>query len=160
MSKLFGNNDSDAVFSDDRNYRYALWRNWDDSKPKIMFIGLNPSTANENSDDPTIRRVKRFASDWGYGGVYMMNLFGIVSADPKILLTCKDPIGDNDIWLSEIARECKDVCFAWGNFKEALERGKQVSKMFPAAICLGLNKNGSPKHPLYVPANISQINYK
>ena len=74
-----------AHFEDDRQYRYLLWRNWDELKPKIMFIGLNPSTANEEKDDPTIRRVCIFAKKWGFGGVYMANLFPFVTAYPKEL---------------------------------------------------------------------------
>ena len=66
---LFGPHDGNgAVFSPDRIYRYVLYRVWDEAKPRVMFIGLNPSTADESVDDPTIRRCKRFAADWGYGG--------------------------------------------------------------------------------------------
>jgi len=153
-------NDSNAIFSEDRKYRYALWRIWDAEKPKIMFIGLNPSTANEDQNDPTIRRVIRFAKDWGYGGVYMMNLFAVVSADPKVLLTCENPVMDNDYWLKATKRKCMDVLFAWGNFKEAYSRAKQVEAMFSGAYCLGKNKNGTPKHPLYISANQKQLIYE
>lgn len=149
--------DSGAEFSQDRKYRYALWRVFDSSKPKIMFIGLNPSTANYAQDDPTIRRVKRFAADWGYGGVYMMNLFAFVTAYPEELKKCDNPIGDNDKWLKEIAEKCNGIIFAWGNFKEAQDRGEQVMKMFPSARALAINKNGSPKHPLYVKADVIPI---
>lgn len=148
-----------ATFSDCRKYRYALWRIWDENKPFIMFIGLNPSTANENDNDPTIRRVIGFAKDWGYGGIYMMNLFAIVSSNPEVLKTSSDPIGENDKWLLEIKEKCKDVLFAWGNF-DVNGRDKTVSDIFPKAVCLGFNKNGSPKHPLYISAKQSQINYK
>lgn len=150
---------SGAEFSECRKYKYGLWRIWDDSKPRIMFIGLNPSTASEVMDDPTIRRVKRFAKDWGYGGVYMCNLFAFVSTKPENLLTCEDPLGDNDEWLITIKRLCTDVLFAWGNFSEATERAKKVIEMFPQAVCLGFNKNGTPKHPLYVAANTPKINF-
>ena len=143
-----------AVFSDNRKYRYSLRRIWDRNKPMIMFIGLNPSTANETTDDPTIRRVIRFAKDWGYGGVYMTNLFGIISSNPKILKTDNNPIGENDIWLGNISKLCTEIVFAWGNFEEAIERGKEVTKMFPNAKVLGKNKNGSPKHPLYIKSNV------
>lgn len=160
QNNLFDDEKFGAIFSDDRKYRYALWRKWDESKPFIMFIGLNPSTASENMDDPTIRRVKRFAKDWGYGGVYMMNLFAVVSSNPKVLLTCDNPIGDNNEYLKKVKLDCKDVLFAWGNFKEAEKRAKEVSDMFPQAVCLGLNKNGTPKHPLYISANTTQINFK
>lgn len=149
-----------AFFSDDRKYRYALWRTWDLKKQAVMFIGLNPSTANEKTDDPTIRRVVSFARNWGYGGVYMTNLFAIVSADPAILKTTGDPIMDNDKHLRIVNSFCKDVVFAWGNFKEAEERAKVVAAMFPKAICLGINKNGTPKHPLYIAAKTSPVNFK
>lgn len=151
---------SGAHFSECRKYRYGLWRKWDTDKPFIMFIGLNPSTASENMDDPTIRRVKRFAKDWGYGGVYMTNLFALVSPYPEELKTCDDPIKDNDKWLSFFYCMCKDVLFAWGSFKEAQQRAMEVSKMFPNAVCLGINKDGSPKHPLYISSKTQQINFK
>ena len=150
MSDLF--NQSGAQFSDCRNYRYALWRIWDQDASKVMFIGLNPSTANENTDDPTIRRVVTFAKNWGYGGVYMMNLFAIVSPYPSVLKTCNDPLGDNNQWLAEIKSRCSKVVFAWGNF-DVFGRDKTVAKMFPGAECLVKNKNGTPKHPLYVKGN-------
>src|ERR1044072_5112454 len=150
--------DTGAHFSDCRKYRYVLWRIWEDSKPAIQFIGLNPSTASEQQDDPTIRRVIRFAKDWGYGGIYMTNLFAIVSSDPGILLTCEDPVGRNDDYLLEVARICKyDALFAWGNFKQAEQRAIVVSNMFAKPKVLGFNKNGSPKHPLYVPANVIPV---
>jgi hypothetical protein len=65
-------------FSTDRKYRYALWRKWDAINPLAMFIGLNPSTANEDGDDRTIERITAIVTNWGYGGFYMMNLFAIV----------------------------------------------------------------------------------
>lgn len=155
-----GNAFAGAEFSRCRNYRYALWRIWDHEKPKVMFIGLNPSTANEISDDPTIRRVKTMAMKWGFGGVYMANLFAFVSAYPEELLKCADPIADNDEWLSKIAAECTEVIFAWGNFKGAQERAPAVIAMFPQAKALHINKNGSPKHPLYVKGDTVPKLYK
>jgi hypothetical protein len=157
QNMLFGDQ-SHAIFSPCGQYRYVLWRKWSD-RPKVMFVGLNPSTANATSDDPTIRRVKRFAQDWGYGGVYMLNLFAIVSPYPRILKTHPDPLGANNEWLIEYARKSEAICFAWGNFKEASARAKEVASMFPNGICLGVNKNGTPKHPLYVPANSERLSY-
>lgn len=154
---LFDNNG--AVFSDDRKYRYALFRLWDIKKPSIMFIGLNPSTANEVDNDPTIRRVIRFAFDWDYGGVYMMNLFGFVTPYPKDLINCSDPIGENDKWLEKVFDKCEDVVFAWGSFPEAADRAKKVITMFPNAKALWINKDGSPKHPLYCHSNLKPIPY-
>jgi hypothetical protein len=143
-------NDKGAIFSEDRKYRYALFRMWDINKPSVMFIGLNPSTANEVSDDATIRRVIRFAFDWGYGGVYMMNLFGLVTPYPEELKKCADPIGENNKWLEKASNKCEDVVCS---FPEATERAKEVMAMFPNAKALIVNRDGTPRHPLYVPAN-------
>jgi hypothetical protein len=152
--------DNGAEFSPDRKYRYCLWRIWDDGKPFVMFIGLNPSTANEYSDDPTIRRIKRLTFNWGYGGFYMLNLFAYVSSDPKELKKCADPLGDNDKWLLWAKPKCDKVIFAWGKFKEAKERSKEVVKMFPKALALVINNDGSPRHPLYVKSDTLPISYK
>lgn len=148
MTQLFENVNEGAEFSGDRKYRYALWRIWDESKPLVMFVGLNPSTANETDNDPTIRCVIKFAKQWGYGGVYMANLFGLVSSNPADLLTCKDPVGDNDHQLEIFSRKCKDVVFAWGKFNQAQGRRAVVEIMFPGAFCIG-KKDGHPFHPLW-----------
>ena len=140
-----------AEFSECRNYRYALWRIWDKSLPLVMFIGLNPSTANETDNDPTIKSVCRIAKNNGYGGVYMMNCFAYVSTDPKLLK--RNPMSDewNNNTLTVIASKCQDIIFSWGNFDVVKETGrdKELSEMFPNAKALHINKNGSPKHPLY-----------
>jgi hypothetical protein len=126
----------------------------------VMFIGLNPSTANEISDDPTIRRVKKMAQIWGYGGVYMANLFAWVTPYPDELLKCPDPVLDNDRWLIKLSKFADQIIFAWGNFKEAQDRAKTVIAMFPDAKALQINKNGSPKHPLYVKGDIVPISFR
>lgn len=164
---LLGNYNG-ANFSEDKIYRYALWRVWDISKGIIMFIGLNPSTADETYNDPTIRRVISFAKQWGYGGVYMMNCFPLVSSDPKALRKfnvvsyCYHVLNINDHWLLRAAKGSKDIIFAWGNFDIVKETGrdKDLIKMFPDAKALILNKNGSPRHPLYVKSNIVPIRFK
>ena len=147
-----------ATFSQCRKYRYALWRIWDKSKPTVMFIGLNPSTANEYNNDPTIRRVIRFAFEWGYGGVYMVNLFAFVTPYPEDLLNCKDPIRDNDFWLKEIGGRCDKIVFAWGSFAEAKDRAPKVIQMFHGCA-LVINKDGSPRHPLYVTSQVVPIQF-
>lgn len=145
---LFNSNNSGATFSDDRKYRYALWRIWDE-RPLAMVIGLNPSKATENRNDATISKLVKVIKHNNYGGFYMMNLFAIISTEPEILKTDIDPLGDNDGWLEKIAHKCERIVFAWGNFKEARERSADVIKMFKEPYCLFQNKNGSPKHPLY-----------
>ena len=155
---LFGKNLNGAKFSECRKYRYVLWRIWDEEKPKIMFIGLNPSTANEETDDPTIRRIKKFAKSWGYGGIYMLNLFTYVTAYPEVLKECDNPLKFADEYLKKNAAQSEKIIFAWGNFKEAKERAKEIIKMFNG-YALVINKDGSPRHPLYVKGNIKPIKY-
>lgn len=159
MTDLFNQTEFGATFSECRKYRYALWRIWDKSKPLIMFVGLNPSTANEYKEDPTIRKVKKYSIQLGYGGFYMMNLFAFISSHPEDLETCQDPIADNDKWLLEIFPKCQTIVFAWGTFKQAIERGKKLSKMFPDAKALKINDDGSPIHPLWAPEVSELIKY-
>ena len=75
-----------AIFSSDRIFRYILWRTWNEQNGHLMVIGLNPSTADETQDDPTIRRCVGFARQWGYGGLYMLNLFAYRATDPSELM--------------------------------------------------------------------------
>jgi hypothetical protein len=147
-----------ALFSDDRKYRFVLWRIWNNQLPKVMFIGLNPSTANEDSNDPTIRRVISFAKSWGYGGVYMLNLFTYVSAYPEQLKTDNNPLYMADEYLTRYAESVHMIIFAWGNFPIAESRGRYISGMLNG-YCLGKNKNGSPKHPLYISSDIKPIKF-
>lgn len=153
MDLFGGQSGASFDFTSIGDYRYCLWRIWDTSKPLVAFIGYNPSKANADDDDATITRVKGFANDWGYGGFYMLNLFALVSTDADVLLTHPNPVGDNDGWIERIASKCEKVIFAWGKFKKAKERADAVIKMFPDAEVLMFNKDGSPRHPLYVPKN-------
>lgn len=158
MESLFENNG--AEFSVGNKYRYALWRIWDEKLPLVMIVGLNPSTANQTTDDATIRRVKRFSYDWGYGGFYMMNLFALVTPYPEELKKSDNPLGDNNGWLEKIHPKCEKVIFAWGAFKEAHERSIEVINMFPDAYCLGKTKSGCPKHPLYLKSDTIPILFR
>ena len=142
---------SGAVFSNDRKHRYSLWRIWDKSKPLVMFIGLNPSTADETQSDPTIRSCERLAKSNGFGGFYMMNCWSYISTCPKGLETTPTSIEVNNEMLMDVAEVCKAVVFSWGSFDivRTSGRAKELTEMFPQAKCLHINKNGSPKHPLY-----------
>lgn len=140
-----------AILSDNRQYRYCLWRIWDNKKSLVMFIGLNPSTADENHDDRTIKRCIGFAKEWGYGGIYMTNLFAYRSTSPKNLYEVVSPIGDNnDRFISEYADRCKLIIACWGNHGRYLDRSLEVKKLINNLYCLELNNSGEPKHPLYV----------
>lgn len=137
-----------ADFSECGRYRYVLRRIWDDNLPRVMCIGLNPSTANAQDDDPTIRNLVKFLAGCGYGGLMMMNLFALVSSSPEDLRMCPDPVKDNDRWLQEIGAGSKEVIFCWGSFPQGEWRIKKVEGMFPAALCLGKTAKGKPLHPL------------
>ncbi len=159
-----------AEFSEDRKYRFSLWRIWDESKSLVMFIGLNPSTADEHENDNTIKSVERISRYNGHGGFYMMNCFPIVSTDPSILEGFwasansyeqnQDTI--NRQKLKEIGDKCQAVVFAWGDFKvvKIIHRDKELLQLFPNAKALHLNKSGSPKHPLYCKEETTFILFK
>jgi hypothetical protein len=148
-----------AEFSMARSHRYVLWRVWDEDKPRLMFIGLNPSTANENDPDPTITRITSFCQQWGYGGFFMLNLFTIISPEPKALRNCPDRCRKANHYLQMYRYMCDTIVFGWGDFKESKERAQEIIKMFPNAYCLRKNKDGSPRHPLYVADGTKLIPY-
>ncbi len=146
--------DKGAQFSPCRTWRYSLWRTWDRDKGHIMFIGLNPSTADELKDDPTVRRCINYARDWGYGGIHMLNIFAYRATDPKELRSASDPIGhENNIFLQMYSACSRMVVACWGVHGTFQNRDKQVIDLLSDLYCLGLTKNGHPKHPLYLPKN-------
>lgn len=139
-----------AEFSSCRKYRYRLTRIWDDSKPLALCIGLNPSTADHENNDPTIGILIRCLKEIGYGGFQMMNLYGIIEPKSGNLNNYPDKLGDNDKWLIETAKEVKDIIFCWGAFRGLEYRVKQVRAMFPEGQCFGKNLDGSPLHPMAI----------
>lgn len=144
-----------AELSPCRTYRYALWRIWDETKRYVVFICLNPSTADETEDDPTIRRCIGYAKAWGFGGIYMVNLFAFRATDPKAMKAAENPIGDdNDYWLRKLS--CAGLAVAaWGNHGVHLGRSKEVRALIPELYCLKQNKSGEPVHPLYQKASLT-----
>ncbi len=147
-----------AKLSRCRKYRYALWRTWDTQKPYVLFVGLNPSTADEHNDDPTLIRCMNFAKTWGYGGVCMANLFAFRATAPADMKAAADPIGkQNNVWLKKLAKEAGVVIAAWGNDGSYLSRSVEVKAMLPELHCLKRNKSGEPAHPLYQPATAKPI---
>src|SRR5687768_5543077 len=120
-----------ADFSKDKKYRFSLWRIWDESKDIVLFIGLNPSNADETNDDPTIKKLIRLCENWGVGEFYIANLFAFITPDPKELLQAGDPIGSqNDGILLELSKRCSRTIFMWGNHGVFMDRNKVVSAMF------------------------------
>ena len=149
-----------AILSDDRKYRYVLSRNWDETKPTVLFIGLNPSIADESEDDPTIRRCINFAKDWGYGDILMTNLFAFRSTNPQGLYAEQDPIGiDNDFYIRECADKAEITIACWGNHGSFNNRSLEVYDLVKSLYCLDINKSGEPKHPLYIKRDIKPKPY-
>jgi hypothetical protein len=146
--------ESAAVLSPCRRYRYELWRRWAPG-PYAMFIGLNPSTADETADDPTIRRCINFAKVWGYSALCMTNLFAFRATKPEVMKAEEFPIGghENDLTLRSLAESAGVVIAAWGVHGAHLDRAADVVKMIPNLQCLGLTRDGHPRHPLYLKAD-------
>lgn len=147
---------SSAVFSPCRKYRYELWRHWQQPEPSyVMFIGLNPSTADETTDDPTIRRCIQFAKDWGYASLCMTNLFAYRATQPKDMKAVDDPVGpENDSTLKRLAEGAGIIVAAWGTHGTHRNRDYDVKKSMAHLSYLRLTKDGHPSHPLYLPASL------
>lgn len=150
--------ESNALFSKDGEHRYALIRIWDETKPKVMFVGLNPSKAGERNNDKTITKVIKIADNNGFGGLYMMNLFSFITPYPEQLQICQATNNINNEYLLKYAQLSEKVVFCWGNFRQTGLRKSELMCMFPKSYCLFRNKNDSPKHPLYC-KDESQIIY-
>jgi hypothetical protein len=135
-----------------------------------MFIGLNPSKADEDTDDPTIRRCINFSKAWGYSGLFMGNLFAFRATDPRLMKAEQWPQSEpnnlrlNDRWLTQKAKEASVVVAAWGVHGSHLGRDHAVHCLMQDAkvplVCLGKTKDGAPKHPLYIAADTPLIEYR
>ena len=152
---------TDAILLEDRKYRYVLSRIWDETKPTVMIIGLNPSIADEIKNDPTIERCINFAKFWSYGGVYMLNLFAFRATHPQDMLNAEEPIGkDNDQYIKKYSKICDKVVCAWGNDGAYKNRSKEVLSILNNAYYLKLNKTGEPAHPLYLKSDLIPIKFE
>ncbi|MFL4469687.1 DUF1643 domain-containing protein [Tateyamaria armeniaca] len=151
-----GDAPSTAIYSDCENYRYSLTRVWDASGRRVNFVMLNPSTATEVQNDPTVERCERRARTLGFGSFAVTNIFAWRDTDPKAMRAAADPIGpDNDAAILERAAWADEVIAAWGTHGAHLDRGAQVATLLHSTarplFHLGLSKAGHPKHPLYLP---------
>ncbi|MEA5463870.1 DUF1643 domain-containing protein [Leptothoe sp. PORK10 BA2] len=147
-----------AIFDVSRRYRYCLKRSW--SGPNIhphqvTFIMLNPSQANAERDDPTIRACSQFAQAWGYNQLNIVNLFAYRTPQPSALKRVADPIGpDNDQYLLQAIEAATQVILAWGNWGTLFNRAQTVLTLLQPQHhklhCLARNQSGQPRHPLYI----------
>ncbi len=148
-----------------REYRYALRRVWDDSLPSVLFIMMNPSTADLLVDDPTVAKCQRYARAWGYGTLWVGNTFAYRATSQKQLLLAPDPIGPrNDAWLLKMASEAETIVLAYGKpHKSLCQRGKDVVSLLRSAghelHVLRLCGDGTPSHPLYLPGALKPCPY-
>lgn len=156
-----------AEFSDDRVYRYLLWRRLFDKGPTILYVGTNPSTADETNDDPTMVREINFAKAWGYALLLKVNIFSFKATDPKELKWCEDPVGKlTDQYLMMYALRADTIVFCCGNAGYLRGRFKIVNEMFmqsevirPKLHAMGWTKKGFPRHTLYLPSKTKPIPY-
>lgn len=145
--------DSSCIWDGPNNeYRYVLHRVWDKTKPKIAFIGLNPSVADERQDDNTVRKCINIARRDGFGSMIMLNAYAYRSTDPKALTTQSNVVGKHND--RHIAKECKNaakIVIAWGNHATD-DRHLTLLKVLVGQQlwCFAKNNNGKPKHPLYI----------
>ncbi|GGX41308.1 hypothetical protein GCM10007385_06050 [Tateyamaria omphalii] len=151
-----GDAPSTAVYSDCERYRYSLTRIWDDAGRRVNFVMLNPSTATEVQNDPTVERCERRARTLGYGSFSVTNIFAWRDTDPRAMRAATDPVGQaNDESILERATWADDVIAAWGTHGAHLDRGAHVAELLSGVdrplYHLGLSKAGHPKHPLYLP---------
>ena len=149
-----------ARFSQCDRYRYELAEIWDDTRPLVLWILMNPSVACLDHSDPTLRRTGNFSRAWGYGGQLIGNVHAYRATDKNRLLAVPDPVGpENDQAIQAMARRARTVVLAYGAPpKELKQRGPEVARLLAGhrgLSCLKLAKDGStPVHPLYLPSDL------
>lgn len=144
-----------AVYSDCELYRYELTRTWDPTGRKALFVMLNPSTATEVQNDPTVERCERRARTLGFGAFRVTNIFAWRDTDPRKMRAASDPVGPaNDAAIRDGALWADQIVCAWGTHGAHLGRGNAVERLLRETglelFHLGLSKGGHPKHPLYI----------
>ena len=146
-----------ATFSNDLAFRYALARRWDERRADVLFVMFNPSAGDEAKLDPTLRRCASFAAAWGYGGFAVANLFALRSPHVRTVARHAAPAGpDNEAWLTMLTGQADLVVVAWGalaaryrphTWHVAQLLGRHAREPLR---CLGMTKDGHPRHPLYL----------
>lgn len=150
-----GDADSTAIYSPCESYRYLLTRVWNPTGARALFVMLNPSTATELQNDPTVERCERRARALGFGAFRVANIFAYRATDPRVMRAALDPVGpENDRMIAQSAPWADRIICAWGSHGAHMARGAQVEALLRATGCplfhLGLTRHGHPKHPLYI----------
>lgn len=152
----------DAEFDSTRKYRYLLLREWDTSLPRVLYVMLNPSVANQEEDDRTSTQCLHFAKKFGYGSLEVVNLYAFISTDPNQLRSEYDPIGvENDKFILEAAKRAKTIVIAWGEKYFVNQRHIKVARLLTSEgyqlHCLGIAKSGHPRHPSRMSHSIESL---
>ncbi len=156
-----------AVMSIDQAYRYQLTRRWGDDEASVTWVMLNPSTADADVDDPTIRRCIGFSRSWGFDALTVVNLFAYRATDPKALALADEPVGQvNYRHVREAIEDSAGVVCAWGAHARKVRQFPYTPDVRDLAarcrvpvFCLGTTKAGDPRHPLYLAADTPLITY-
>ncbi|HEX8200407.1 MAG TPA: DUF1643 domain-containing protein, partial [Isosphaeraceae bacterium] len=135
---------------------------WGAGPAPCDFLLLNPSTADERTDDPTVARCVRRARDWGFDALVVTNLFAFRATDPRALSAAEDPVGaDNDATILAVARSASLVVCGWGVHGALRGRAAEVLRLLAEAgipaFCLGWTLGGAPRHPLYLPYGLPPL---
>lgn len=152
-----------AIISPCGQYRYTLSRIWDPTLPILAWCLLNPSTADAMVDDATVRRCIGFARLWGYGGIFIVNMFAFRSRYPKQLRIVDDPVGpENDNYILDTVARFDTVVGWGGNGDSYPDRVRSVTELLEQCynrrpMCLGTTRTGQPKHPLFIPYSASRV---
>ena len=146
-----------AKFSIDKKHQYELSRHWDLSKSDILFIMLNPSIANEDIDDPTIKRLISFTREFKHGGFFVANLFTYITPYSKTLDTSIGLTKLNLKTIKNLVNKVDEVIYAWGN---SIKEPQELKNLVKNPKCFGKNLNGTPKHPLYLSSNSKLIKFR
>jgi len=151
-----------CCWSSSLDHRYVLRRHVNMlGSGTCCFIGLNPSTADDQRDDPTIRRCRGFAKRLGFQYLVMLNIFAFRSTDPVAMKQAADPVGPlNDHYIDQESRQASVVIAAWGHHGKFRGRDQEVMKLIQQDVwCFGTTKDGSPRHPLYLNQNAELQRY-
>lgn len=152
-----------ATWSPCKRYRYKLWRTWSGGTGTVNFLMLNPSTADESANDPTVERCEQRARDWGFNRLIVTNLFAYRATSPLDMKAQADPVGpENDAAIVEAAREADQVICAWGEHGEHLGRSAAVLALLSSVdlYALRINLGGNPAHPLYLPYSLKPVRWE
>lgn len=149
-----------ADFSPCRAYRYRLWRLWSTAKLPVVYLMLNPSTADATQTDQTLLRCEERARRWGYGGVVLVNLFALTATDPRVMKAHPHPVGpDNDAAILDAASRSPLIVAGWGNHGTHRGRAAEVAALLGHhghdLHALRVTKSGQPQHPLYLPYGLT-----